>query len=703
MFAPVAAAENPRPRGGHDALLPVLWRQRQIVGGSALACLVLAIIYLFCATSIYTSTARMSVRLAVSRLGAGEAMAITDSSAGNYLYTEQEKILSPAVLDLAAQMPEVKPYLQREPNKLDFLENGLTVDVGKRDSVISINFSSPDRVAAARIANAIVKAYMAYQITPKAADTAELDRLAEERKKLDEEIAAKTAQMLALEKKYGVLAAANDRDSLAERRLGALSQDLHAAHLETLKAESEYNDAQALVEQIRRSGFDTDAVTADGLGIGADQEALIRTELLQIQARLQDVRAQYGPDHPYIQGLKRRLREVQIIYARAIERRYRVTKQREQDLRAELQQQQEQAVEISARAAQYVRLQADIENDRKRQSRNEDRRRDIETARDLGTLNIDPFDPAQPELKPSHPRKRTTLSLALLLGLVLGGGLGYLRDWIDDRFRNADEMKQAMGLPLLGSVPQMPDEMPLPAAGQQALLEPMSEVAEACRTIRTSIYFGAPKDRSRTILITSAASGDGKSTLASNLAITMAQAGKRVLLMDADLRLPNQHNIFGLHTGSGLSSLLVGQATLDQAVQATPVNGLEVLPCGPRPQNPSEMLNSSMFQELLEVLADRFDHVIIDAPPAMGVADARIIGASCDQTILVLRAHKSTRRLCEAARDGLTNVGAHMLGIVINALEAKTGSAYATYIYGRNSLGAMVKSIHLRVAAQKAR
>ena len=663
-------------------MLPILWRQRWLVLGCAGACLLVAVVYLIFATPLYTSTARMSVTLAASRL-TGETQMITDYTAGSYLYTEQNKILSPSVLALAAQMPDVKPYAENEPDPILFLQDGLSVDVGKRDTVVAVNFSSTNRMEAAKIANGIVKAYVAYQTKPKASDTAELTRLADERKRVEDQIAQKNRQMQDLEQKYGVLATANDRDSLAERRLAALSQELHAAHLDSLRAEAEYKQAQRIVEKLKKAGVNDDEVDTDSLALGADQEGLVRTDLLSLEARLRDVRSHYLPDHPYVKSIERRRDQLQMIYARAIERRYLVTKQRESDLQAGLGEQQKQAVEVSAKAAQYLRLQADIANAQKVEDQLDNRRRQIEMDRDLGMLNIDPFDPAKPALKPSHPSKRKTLPLALMFGLVLGGGLGYLRDWLDDRFRSLDEMKNAVGLPLLGTVPSLPEGLGVAVAGQQAVLEPSSDLAEACRTVRTAIYFGAPKDHCRTLVVTSPAPGDGKSTIASNLAITMAQAGKRVLLVDADLRLPSQHQIFHLRNAAGLSSLLDGQATLDQAVQPTEINGLEVLPCGPKPQNPSEMLNSPMFAELMEVLSDRYDQVIIDSPPVMGVADARIICACCDLTVLVLRSQKSTRRLSEMARDGLSSVGAQLLGIIINDVSSSANHPYGSYGYGR--------------------
>ena len=679
---PAIGPDKPPVQMKRDGLLVILWRQRLLVAGCAAASLVLAIIYLICATPIYTSTARMSVRLATSRL-TGEAQAISDSTAGNYLYTERELILSPSVLALAAQMPEVQPIVDAEDDPILYLQDNLDVEVGKRDTILSVSFSSPNRVSAAKVANGVVAAYMKYQTKPKPADTAELTRLADERQKLETAITQKNAQVTDLEKKFGILSNVTDRDSPLERRVAQLSQELSAAHLDTLKAQAELKEVQKAVEKLRASGVNVDAMNADSMAIGPDQEALIRTEMLQLQARYQDMRPHYLPDHPYLKDMRRRIDQLQVIYAGAVERRYLIDKQREQDLQASIDDQQKQAVDLSAKAAQYARLQGEIQNDRKVEEQLDSRKREIEMARDLGMLNIDPFDPAKPELKASHPRKRTTLPLALMFGLVLGGGLGYLRDWMDDRFRTLDEIPRAMAVPLLGTLPKREDFASPALLGQQALLEPESDVAEACRTIRTAIFFGAPKDRCRTLLITSPAPGDGKSTLASNLAITMAQSGKRVLLLDADLRLPSQNSIFHVSNETGLTALLTGEATLDQAIRTTPVEGLEVLPSGPKPHNPSEILNSSMFTELLEVLSDRYDQVIIDSPPVMGVADARIIAASCDMTVLVLRAEKSTRRLSELSRDGLVSVGANVLGIVINDVTRQTGASYGYYGYGR--------------------
>jgi capsular exopolysaccharide synthesis family protein len=197
------------------------------------------------------------------------------------------------------------------------------------------------------------------------------------------------------------------------------------------------------------------------------------------------------------------------------------------------------------------------------------------------------------------------------------------------------------------------------------------------------VFFGAPKGEAKTILVTSPAAVDGKTTLVSNLAIAMAQAGQKTLILDADFRKPMQHKIFEAnHHDSGFSSVLAGTTTLEETIQPTEVKGLELLPCGLDVPNPSEILNSESFAKLLELLSNKYDRVIIDSPPVMLVTDAQILGAICDITLLVLRAEKSTRKNSQQARDGLLSIGAHLLGVVVNDVPRKSRYGYYYGGYG---------------------
>ena len=226
------------------------------------------------------------------------------------------------------------------------------------------------------------------------------------------------------------------------------------------------------------------------------------------------------------------------------------------------------------------------------------------------------------------------------------------------------------------------------ACGQKVHLKPRSIAAEAYRTIRTAVFFGVPKGQAKTILVTSPASGDGKSTLVSNLAITMAQAGQKTLVLDADFRKPTQHNIFEVDGSKGLSSVLAGTHTAKQVIQQGPVKGLDVLACGPEVPNPAELLNSAEFEKILKNLSEKYDRIIIDSPPVAPVADSQILGAICDITLLVLRAEKSTRRLSQQTRDGLLSVGARILGAIVNDVPRKHGRyGYGNYGYGYGKYG----------------
>ncbi len=207
--------------------------------------------------------------------------------------------------------------------------------------------------------------------------------------------------------------------------------------------------------------------------------------------------------------------------------------------------------------------------------------------------------------------------------------------------------------------------------GQSVRLKPHSAAAEAYRTIRTAIFFGVQKGKAKTILVSSPAPSDGKSTLVSNLAIAMAQAGQRTLIIDADFRRPIQHKIFEIDNQAGLAGVFAGVVRLDEAIKPGPVEGLGILPGGPEVPNPSEVLNSNAFIETLKSLSGYYDRIIIDSPPVLAVADSQILAAVCDVTVLVLRAEKSTRRLSRQACDSVISVGGHLLGAVMNDVAPK--------------------------------
>jgi polysaccharide biosynthesis transport protein len=278
-----------------------------------------------------------------------------------------------------------------------------------------------------------------------------------------------------------------------------------------------------------------------------------------------------------------------------------------------------------------------------------------------------------------------------LMGLLAGLGLAYLVEAADKSFRTPEEIRRQLGLPVVGHIPLLTpdaDAVARAAAGQVGLdpllvvhYRPRSIEAEAYRAVRTALYFSVDGEGHKVIQVTSANQGDGKSTLASNLAIAIAQSGKKVLLVDADCRRPRQHQILGVEASVGLAQVLIGQVALDAAIVATAVDGLSVLPCGPVPHNPAELLTSPRFPEILADLRQRYDFVLVDTPPLLAVTDPCVVAARVDGVLLTIRMSRKARPNAVRAREILATLGAKILGVVVNGIE-REGSAYQAQSYG---------------------
>jgi capsular exopolysaccharide synthesis family protein len=271
-----------------------------------------------------------------------------------------------------------------------------------------------------------------------------------------------------------------------------------------------------------------------------------------------------------------------------------------------------------------------------------------------------------------------------LLGLLAGLGLAYLVEAADKSFRTPEEIRRRLGLPVVGHIPLLtpdPEAIRKVEAGQvvpDPLLcchyRPRSAEAEAYRAVRTAIYFSVEGEEHKVIQVTSPNQGDGKSTLASNLAIAMAQSGKKVLIVDADCRRPRQHKVLGIAAPLGLADVLTGQAAVDAAIQPTGTEGLSLLPCGPLPPNPAELLTSPRFQELLGELRQRYDFVLVDTPPLLAVTDPCVVAARVDGVLLTIRMSRKCRPGAVRAREILAALGVKILGVVVNGLDREGGS-----------------------------
>jgi len=277
------------------------------------------------------------------------------------------------------------------------------------------------------------------------------------------------------------------------------------------------------------------------------------------------------------------------------------------------------------------------------------------------------------------------------VGLLLGVGLAYLADMTDKSFRSPEEIRRRLGLPIVAHVPVMAKEEETLTNPDAPHLDhslaiyhrPRSGEAEAYRSLRTALYFSSRGNMHKVIQITSPKMADGKTTIASNLAIAIAQSGKRVVLVDADLRRPRLHALFGIRPEVGLTSVIVGEAELSAAVVDSGIDRLSLLPCGPRPENPAELLTQPRFEQVLADLRAQFDFVILDTPPLLAVTDPAVVVSRMDGVFLIVRVSKNGRPAAERAREILYTLQANVLGVVVNGVGRAAGEyGYEHYTYG---------------------
>ncbi len=292
-------------------------------------------------------------------------------------------------------------------------------------------------------------------------------------------------------------------------------------------------------------------------------------------------------------------------------------------------------------------------------------------------------DPATPPEEPAAPRVLLNTLLAALVGLLIGLGIAFTLEYLDDTVKSTNDVEAVTGLATLGTIVKMKSARGRREIYQLAtLLYPRGPAAEAYRTLRTNLEFAAVDEPVRTLLVTSSIPGEGKTTTAGNLAVAYAQADRRVILVDADLRKPGVHRLFGLPNSRGLTTLLRSdESTIDDVAQATEQDNLRIITTGQLPPNPAELLASRRMRTILANLADAADLVIVDSPPLQAVTDAAILASVTDGTLLVIDAGRIRRGAAGHGREALAKAGARVLGAALNRLSGRESSGYVYYEY----------------------
>jgi capsular exopolysaccharide synthesis family protein len=665
-YAPPAARED-------DSLFAVVWRQRKTVGGSVLLCLVLGLAYYLLATPVYL----ISSEIIVEKLNPLEKDQRVDSQeTENFLNTQIQIIKSNNVLRLASGSDKLENLKIWEGTRrpVDWLKRELNVEVGKKSSVITVSLEAakPYRDEAVDVVSAVVEAYKSSQKQLKKERTEEvLEILKQNRADTEARLIEKREELFKFQQQYNTLSLeGGDKSNLTMQRLQSLSDALTAAQLDSINLKTSFESAARslglLPEDVREE-------STGGVVLSAQDEELLRAELFSLRQKRQELARTYLSDHPQLRQLDSRINQLNLAWVISSKARWQASERRQTELQKSFEEQQKAAMQMNAAAGQYAAIRQELDRLQAEVKRTNDNISDATAKLEAGALNIQVSEDSNYEDKPVWPRGSRVLVIALLAGLAIGCGLGVAREWSAPKLRSAADVRSSLGVPVFGAIPRKPGVQSPEALGWAVHLDPSSEVAEGFRAVRTSLQFGVPEGEARTILVTSPTPQDGRSTVVSNLAIALAKAGKRVLVVDADFRNPSQHRIFGVSDEKGFSTMLLRGEVDERAIRRTTVDKLFVLPAGPLPRNPSELLNSAALDEVLIKLAKDFDHVIVDSPAVAKVNDARIVSASCDATLLVLKAEQAGRKDVEDARDGLASVGARLVGAVLNEVPMGTG------------------------------
>jgi capsular exopolysaccharide synthesis family protein len=306
----------------------------------------------------------------------------------------------------------------------------------------------------------------------------------------------------------------------------------------------------------------------------------------------------------------------------------------------------------------------------------------------LKANNITVQDPAEVPVKPQKPKKRLNMLLSIIVGLFGGVGLAFFSDYLDDTVKTVEDIERLVMLPFLGNVPNIDGAGKLKEFEKDlfTLIKPKDPIAEAYRSIRTSISFSSTEEEPlKSIIITSPGPQEGKTMTLCNLAITMVQSQKKVLLIDADMRKSRLHDVFKMKNDTGLSSFLSGHAEFDEVIQETDIVNLSLVAGGPHPPNPSELLASRKTEEFIDKAKEDFDLILFDTPPAAVVTDAAILSRVVDGTIIVIESGKTIKKILPRIKQGFNEAHARIIGILLNRASAArtTGYHYYSYYYNK--------------------
>jgi capsular exopolysaccharide synthesis family protein len=701
-------------------LLQIVWRRRGFVLLGALVGLTLGYLHYSRAQPIYQSTVQVLVikkRVDAIPMAFGDQMAYFD----DYLATHVLLLRSPKLADLAVEEGNLRTLRTFEGNDapVGALLSGLTVtrveapgsgsSNGGSSNVLSLAFRGPVSEDCGVILAAVINGYQKFLKKTYKSDTDEAWNLIEKAHKVLRGDLKKCEDDYIEYRKKSKFWRSKEGSHVDYERIGGLETKRNQLQLRLM----EINDKIRTLKEAVNDGRGAEVLVAEKAVAPTPIAPPKRSEELLFDLLLQEKRLteDYGRDHPEVRGLRNRIEAVReqlnregaptfektlVVdpverILRSLEYEGRQTKNSLESVSELLDKLKTEAKSLADEEFKENHLRNEVARVQAIYDGTVKRLQEVNLSRDSGGFDAQPLSEPYPGGKVA-PNPTQIFMAALFLGLVAGAGGGYLVDSLDKRFRSPEEIRRRLGLPIVGHIAHITanaEASKKRKAGEATLdpalctyWQPKSSQSEGFRAVRTALFFSALGVGHKVVQVTSPNKSDGKSLVISNLAVAIAQAGKSVLLIDADCRRPRLHKVFGVEVTRGLTSFLTEDCLASACTIATAVPGLDLIPCGPIPQNPSELLIGPRFRELLEASRDRYDYVLVDTPPILAVNDPCVVASGVDGLLFTIRLTPKGRPDAERAREILRPLGVNVLGVVVNGLDDKKGQYGYGYGYG---------------------
>lgn len=568
---------------------------------------------------------------------------------------------------------------RRKAAALKALQDNLGVSPVRGSRLVSVGYDNPNPVVAARIANGFAENFIQSNLDRKFESSSYARTFLEERiAQTKERLESAERQLVAYATNQQII---NVREPSEGTEAGGATESLTSNNLVALNSALARTRAERVAAEERwRSAGTSDLMSLPEVLQNPTIQRLTEQRAL-LDAEYQQKLSIYQPDYPEMVQLKARIDEadgqIRAIAGNirsSIQSQYQIAANQERSLQAQVTGLTGDVLDLRDRSIQYNILQRELDTTRTLYEALLQRYKEVGVTGGVTANNISIVDLATPPRKPSKPNMMLNMALAALLGLGLGVLAALVLEALDETLATPDDVEKKLGVAVLGVVPLLEKgEAPADALG-----DIRSGFSEAYYSLRTALQFSTPDGAPSSLLVTSARPAEGKSTTAYAVAINLARVGKRVLLVDGDLRNPSMHRVVGVENERGMSNLLSGSADLATVVQPTSQDNLFFIPCGPLPPNPAELWGGDRLRQFLAETRNNFDHVVVDGPPVLGFADAPMLAAAVNGVLFALESRGTRRGQARGALRRLQVGRAHLLGAVLTKFSTKS----AAYGYG---------------------